>query len=205
MEKNENFKEELENQYSILIKASEKKEKKYFIIIISILAITMVATLISCIFAGSAFRASKKINEKQEETINTYYKTLSIELNDGPTLDLKGIGNGYELRSPKTITITNNGDQEVTFNIKLGSIKTSLLSTSNLKYTIVTNNESSTPKDLPLSEKTIISDIKLEPEQTVKYIIKASYTGQMEENDYTNYYSAQIIIEPVGDIAQIQD
>ena len=60
MEKNEEFKEELEKQYSILIKASEKKEKKYFIIIISILVVTLLGTIVSIIFAGAAFKNSKK-------------------------------------------------------------------------------------------------------------------------------------------------
>ncbi len=199
MEKNENFKEELEKQYSILIKASDKKVKKYFIVIITILTITLVATIISCVFASSALKASKKINKEQVETVNTYYKTLSISYNNGPKLELKNIGNGYELQNPKTITITNEGNSEVIYSIKLSSIQTSLISTNNLKYTLITNNQSSNPKELPLNEKVIVQDVKIEPEQTIKYILKASYSGQMEENNYSNYYNANIIIEPQGE------
>lgn len=199
MEKNENFKEELEKQYSILIKASDKKVKKYFIVIITILTITFIATIISCVFASAAFKASKKINKEQVETVNTYYKTLAISYNNGPRLELKNIGNGFELQNPKTITITNEGNSEVVYSIKLSSIQTSLISTNNLKYTLITNNQSSNPKELPLNEKVIVQDVKIEPEQTIKYILKASYSGQMEENNYSNYYNANIIIEPQGE------
>lgn len=205
MEKNENFKEELENQYSILIKASEKKEKKYFIIIICILIVTLIATIVSCVFASSALKASKKINEEQETRINTYYKTLNVSYNNGSKLDLQRIGNGYELQTPKTITITNNGDTNITYNIKLNSIQTSLISTNNLKYTLITNNQTGNAIELPLNEKIIVQEAKIEPEQTIKYIIKASFNGQMEENDYSNYYRANIVIEPVGDTAIIKD
>ncbi len=203
MEKNENFKEELEKQYNILIQASEKKEKKYFIIIISILAVTLLGTLISCIFAGKAFSSSKNINTEEEEKINEYYKTLSVTFNNGSKLDLRGIGNGYELKEPKTISVTNEGDSDITYRIKLSGIRTSLISSNNLTYTITSNNETSSPRELPLSDKEIISDVKIEPNQTIQYIIKASYTGRMADNDYSNSYSANIVIEQVGDTAEI--
>jgi len=203
MEKNENFKEELEKQYSILIQASNKKEKKYFIIIISILAVTLLGTLVSCFFAGKAFSSSKIINTKEEEKINEYYKTLAVTFNNGPKLELKGIGNGYELKEPKTITITNEGDSEITYRIKLSGIRTTLISSNNLTYTITTKNETSSPRELPLSDKEMVSETKIEPNQTHKYIIKASYTGKMAENDYSNSYSANVVIEQVGDTAEI--
>ncbi len=205
MEKNEEFKEELEKQYSILIKASEKKEKKYFIVIISVLVMSLVSTLISCVFASLAFNNSKKMNVIEEEKINTYYKTLAVTFNNGSKLDLKGIGNGYELKEPKIITITNEGDTDVVFNIKFSSIQTSLISSNGLRYTITTNNETSPPKELPLSNKEILSDIKIEPKQSINYIIKANYSGQMEANNYANYYSAEIVIEQVGDTAEIMN
>ena len=205
MEKNEEFKEELEKQYSILIKASEKKEKKYFIVIISVLVMSLVSTLISCVFASLAFNNSKKMNVIEEEKINTYYKTLAVTFNNGSKLDLKGIGNGYELKEPKIITITNEGDTDVVFNIKFSSIQTSLISSNGLRYTITSNNETSPPKELPLSNKEILSDIKIEPKQSINYIIKANYSGQMEANNYANYYNAEIVIEQVGDTAEIMN
>jgi len=205
MEKNEEFKEELEKQYSILIRASEKKEKKYFIIIISILVVTLLGTIVSIIFAGSAFNNSKKLNKNIESTTTTYYRTLSVTFNNGQKLELSNIGNGYELTNPKTITITNTGDKKITFNIKFNSIDTSLLSSNNLTYTITSNGETSSPKELPLSEKNILTDIEIEPEETLTYIIKASFTGQMEENNYSNYYNANIAIVQIGEKAEILD
>ena len=47
MEKNENFKSELETQYNILIKANEKKERQRFKIILSIISITLIFVIIS--------------------------------------------------------------------------------------------------------------------------------------------------------------
>ena len=42
MEKNENFKTELENQYSILIRANEKKEhQRYMVLLVKTLKIIM--------------------------------------------------------------------------------------------------------------------------------------------------------------------
>ncbi len=205
MEKNEEFKEELEKQYSILIKASEKKEKKYFIIIISILAITLLGTIISIVFAGSAFSSSKKLNKDLETNTKTYYRTLAITFNTGQKMELTNIGNGYELTTPKTITITNEGDTKIKYNIKFSSIETSLLSSNNFTYTITTNGETSSPKEFPLKEKVILSDLEIEPGETANYIIKASFNGQMEENNYSNYYNTNIVVEQIGETAEILD
>ena len=205
MEKNDEFKEELEKQYSILIKASEKKEKKYFIAIISILAVTLLGTIISIVFAGSAFNNSKRLNKDIESNTKTYYRTLSTTFNNGQKLELTNIGNGYELATPKTITITNNGDTKIEYSIKFSSIETSLISSNNLTYTITTNGETSSPKELPLTEKVVLSDLEIEPDETITYIIKASFNGQMEENNYSNYYRANILIEQVGEKASIMD
>lgn len=203
MEKNEQFKEELEKQYSILIKASEKKEKKYFIIIISILVMTLVGTIISIVFSSIAFHNSKDMNKEAGEKINTYYRTLAVTYNTGDKLELREIGNGYELSTPKTISITNVGDAKAKYNIKFSGIQTSLISSNNLTYTITSNNETSSPKELPLNEKNIISEVEIEPEETITYVIKVSFTGQMEENNYSNYYNANIVIEQIGDTAEI--
>lgn len=194
MEKNENFKSELETQYTILIKASEKKEHQRFVIILTILIITLVSVLISIIFAVMAFKNSTKINIESKET-TTHYQTLAITYNGGATLNLTGIGNGYNLSTPKTINITNEGDTDITFDVKLTSINTSLLSTNNLVYTLTKNNNESTSKELPLSDKVIASDIKIAPNETVSYIIKVTFNGTIEENNYTNYYNSKIVID----------
>ena len=122
MEKNENFKSELETQYTILIKANERKEKQRFTIILIILAITLLSVFTSIFFAYKAFSSTKGIKEGK-----TYYHTLSTTFNDGSKLNLTNIGNGYELSTPKVIQLSNEGDSDITFNIKLTGINTSLL------------------------------------------------------------------------------
>ncbi|MGM9647148.1 MAG: hypothetical protein ACI3YH_03335, partial [Eubacteriales bacterium] len=111
MEKNEDFKEELETQYTILIKAKEKKEHQRFIVLLIILGITFVSVIISVIFSYKALSATKKL-DKNESVSSTYYKTLSITFNGNQNLNLTGIGNGYELTNPKVIQITNEGDSD---------------------------------------------------------------------------------------------
>lgn len=199
MEKNENFKSELETQYNILIKANEKKERQRFKIILSIISITLIFVIISLFFSYKAFISSKNINDNEKKEPNTHYRTLSVIYNGDSNLNLSGIGNGYELSNPKVIQITNEGDSNITFDLKLNSIKTSLLSTNNFVYQITTNGESSNYKEFPLSDKTILQDVLITPEQTITYIIKAKFTGTIEQNNYSNYYNSNIVIEQKDD------
>ena len=194
MEKNEDFKEELETQYTILIKAKEKKEHQRFIVLLIILGLTFVSVIISVIFSYKALSATKTL-DKNESVSSTYYKTLSITFNGNQNLNLTGIGNGYELTNPKVIQITNEGDSDITFDIKLVSIQSSLLSTNNLVYTISCNNETSITKELPLSDKIIVSDITITPEETKTYVIKVAFKGTIEEGNYNNYYNSKIVVE----------
>ncbi len=203
MEKNNNFKSELETQYNILIKASEQKEQKRFIIIVSILSVTLLSTLISIIFASIAFNNTKKIDIENKEKNIVYYQTLTTTYNDGNILTLNNIGNGFTLEKPKIIEITNEGTTDIIFDIKLTSINTSLLSTNKLVYTLMKNNENIVSKELPLSEKVIASDIKIAPGETISYILKVTFTGTIEENNYSNYYNSKIIIEQKGNKANL--
>lgn len=194
MEKNENFKEELENQYAILIKASEKKEFKYVIIMLIIISISLVATSIGTIFAYNAYKASKEIKTEKKEAA-TYYQTLTVTYSDTAILDLQGIGNGYSLASPKIISITNEGDTEIIYDLKLTNINTSLLSSNNLVYTLTRSGDTSIVKELPLSEKAIVQDCKIEPKETIEYVLKVDFIGQIEEGNYSNHYNSKIVIE----------
>ena len=194
MEKNENFKSQLETQYNILIKASEKKEQKRYICILIILISTLLAVIISIIFAYKAYQSSNEIKGKEKNS-NTYYETLSVIYNGDNTLNLSNIGNGYNLVNPRTITITNEGEDDIIFNINLNSIKTSLLSTNNLIYTINSSNNESTNKELPLTDKTIINKQKISPGETITYTIMVKFNGTMESNNYSNYYNAKINID----------
>ena len=191
MEKNENFKSQLETQYNILIKASEKKEQKRYICILIILISTLIAVIISIIFAYKAYQSSNEIKGKEKNS-NTYYETLSVIYNGDNTLNLSNIGNGYNLVNPRTITITNEGEDDIIFNINLNSIKTSLLSTNNLIYTINSSNNESTNKELPLTDKTIINKQKISPGETITYTIMVKFN---ESNNYSNYYNAKINID----------
>lgn len=194
MEKNENFKSQLETQYNILIKASEKKEQKRYICILIILISTLIAVIISIIFAYKAYQSSNEIKGKEKNS-NTYYETLSVIYNGDNTLNLSNIGNGYNLVNPRTITITNEGEDDIIFNINLNSIKTSLLSTNNLIYTINSSSNESTNKELPLTDKTIINKQKISPGETITYTIMVKFNGTMESNNYSNYYNAKINID----------
>lgn len=200
MKKNENFKSELETQYNILIKAEEKEQKRRTIIILAILITTLIAVIISLVFSYKAYKDS--INEVKEETSETYYKTLSTAFNNSSKLDLVNITTGYELSTPKVITITNDGNTEVTYNIKLTSINTSLLSTNNLVYTLTKNNETSVSKELPLQESNIISDIKIGPKETTTYVLGVKFNGYLDWNAFYNY-SASVVVEQTGDQANL--
>lgn len=194
MEKNENFKDELTTQYSILIKAREKREKHQLIILISILSLTLISTILCVVFTIKSFNNSNKLlkDKNKDETV---FLTLSTTFNGNNELNLEGIGNDYELPTPKTINITNEGNEKITFNIRLTSINTSLLSTNKLFYTITHDNEESSPKVLPLNPQNIINKVTLEPEESASFIIYAYFDGTFDKNDYSNYYNAQIVIE----------
>ena len=141
MEKNDNFKSELETQYSILIQNKEKNEQKRFIFITTILVVTLCSVLCSIVFSFIAFKNSKNINLSTKVRDITYYQTLSVKYNGDNQLSLTNITNNYELPVPKTIEITNEGTTDIVFDIKLSSINTSLLSTNKLVYTLLRNNE----------------------------------------------------------------
>ena len=194
MNKNDNFKSELETQYSILIKAQQEEHKKIYIIVLSILSITLIASIVSLIFAHKAYTSTKSINTQKTES-NTLYQTLSTTYNSTKKLDINNITTGYKMQTPKVITVTNEGNATITFDIKLTSIKTSLLSTKNLVYTITENGETTTSKELPLAETSIVRDVTIAPKETIRYIINISYNGGVESNLAPNYYNANIDVQ----------
>lgn len=195
MEKNDNFKSELETQYSILIQNKEKNEQKRFIFITTILVVTLCSVLCSIVFSFIAFKNSKNINLSTKVRDITYYQTLSVKYNGDNQLSLTNITNNYELPVPKTIEITNEGTTDIVFDIKLSSINTSLLSTNKLVYTLLRNNEVVVNKELPLGDKVIASDIKISPDETLYYVLQVNFNGSLEDNNNANYYNSKIIIE----------
>ena len=197
MEKNENFKSELETQYTLLIEAQERKEKIIHIFIFALIILTLISVIISTVFSIRAFIATTNMKKKVENESETYYQTLAITYNDSFNLSLNNIITGYSLVTPKVIQITNEGNYEMTFNVKLTSINTSLSSTNNLLYTITTNGETSVSKQLPLTEKSIIENIKIKPEETIKYIINVNFTGVVDQSITNSFYNANIVVEQI--------
>ena len=180
--KKEDFKEELENQYTILIKAEERQNKKRTIILYIISSVTLLMTIISLITVFISLNNTRKESTKLSQP-KTVYQTLVTNYNGDNTLNLSSIGNGYYLQNPKIITISNEGDTSLTYNIKITNIQTSLLSTNNLVYTITKDNEVSSPKELPLSETKILDNIKLTPGETITYKIDVKFNGILEEGN----------------------
>lgn len=194
LKKNEDFKEELETQYTILIKAEEREQKRRALIMYIICSLTLFMTIISLITVSISLGRTKKeqIKNTSEKII---YQTLTTNYNGSKQLDLQGIGNGYYLQQPKIITISNEGNELLTYNIKLTSIETSLNSTNNITYTLTKDDETSSQKELPLKEDYLLKEIKLEPGETRTYKISVAFTGTLEYGNYSNYYKANILVE----------
>jgi hypothetical protein len=202
LKKNEDFKEELQTQYTILIKAEERLQKKRTITLYIVCGLTFLMTLISLISVVVSLSNTKKENTETAKP-KTVYQTLVTNYNGIKTLDLNAIGNGFSLQTPPILTISNEGDSSLTYNIKLSSIQTSLLSTNNLVYTLTKNNEVSSQKELPLNENYLLQDIKLPAGETVTYKIDVKFNGVLEEGNYSNYYKANIVVEQNNDQANL--
>lgn len=194
MEKNDNFKSELEVQYGILIEANEKAKKQRYIFLLSLVCLTFISVLVSVFFSYKALDNSNKINKGEKESINTNYLTLSTIFKNGNDITINNIDNGY-IGIPKEIQITNDGDTDITFNIKISSIKTTLISTNNLVYILTKNGEEVVNNVLPLQEKIIANEVKISPKETITYTINTAFNGILEQNNNTNEYHAKITIE----------
>ncbi len=202
MEKNENFKTELENQYSILIRANEKKEHQRYMVLLVVILITFSVCLVSMLFSYKAYSSTKEINDENKVITNVHTHTLTTTFNNGKTLNLTNITNGYELATPKVIQITNEGNSEIIFDIKLNSIKSTLSSTNNLVYTLTRGNTTSNAMSLPLSDKVIVPNITIEPSETITFVLKVKFNGTIEANT-NNSYSANIVIEQKNNKANL--
>ena len=192
---NDNFKAELENQYSILIQAEKKEQLKRTIIISIILLLTLISVITSTVFAYLSYKNSSKINNNEKE-VEYYYETLAVTYNSS-LINIPNLVTNYSLENPKVITIENNGNSEITYDMKLSSIKSSLASSTNLVYTITNDGKTSSEKELPLKDSNILSDIKISPNEITTYIINIRYNGAIDPN-YNNYYQANIVVEQKG-------
>ena len=190
--KNGNFKDELSKQYDILIKAEKKEQNKRTITFFSIFLLTFLASLFCVFFSYRSYKNTKSIITAKEYKTETFYQTLSISYNNNSNFNIDNITTNYDLVNPMTIKITNEGNVNVNFDIVITNISSSLANTTNLLYTITKNNETSSPKSLPLSDATLITDAKIAPKETITYIIKANYTGNIEEGTTSNFYHSKI-------------
>ena len=159
--KNGNFKDELSKQYDILIKAEKKEQKKRTITFFSIFLLTFLASLFCVFFSYRSYKNTKSIITAKEYKTETFYQTLSISYNNNSNFNIDNITTNYDLVNPMTIKITNEGNVNVNFDIVITNISSSLANTTNLLYTITKNNETSSPKSLPLSDATLITDAKI--------------------------------------------
>lgn len=191
--KNDDFKFEIERQSNILIKAENKEQKQRAIIMLLVLTATFIVTILSLVFSIKSYKNTKKETKEEIEQSETYYQTLSTIFSDKDTINIEKLTAGY-ISEPKTITITNEGDTAIEYNIKIVSITTNLLSTNSLMYNLSSNLGVSINKELPLQEATILANEKIEPEQTKEYTFTIKYNGIIEKNMEYNY-KATIQIE----------
>lgn len=189
--KKANFKNELETQYQMLIKANKEEQSKRSLIMMFILILTLISCSITAYFSYKAYK-SISLNEETIEEQDIHYETLSVMYNSTDTLDIKDIKDSTN-REAKVITITNEGDTEITFDIKLTSINTNLVTTNNMVYTISKNNKETT-KQLPLVDTTIVKDNKISPEETIVYTLNLKYNGNSTA-EFSNNYKAKIVVE----------
>ena len=192
--KNDEFKNELETQYNILIQTEQKEQQKRTIAILIILSITLFTTIITLIFAYKSYQNTKNIRKMQTET-QTHYQILSSIYNTSAKIEIPSITTGYFLENPKVITITNEGDIDINYNLKISSIKTSLSTNNNLVYNITENNEMSIDRALPLKDSIILENILIHPNETKTYTINIKFNGYIETSDISNYYNASIVVE----------
>ena len=191
--KNEDFKDELSFQYSLLINAERKEQRKRTIIILIIFSITLISVFVSTVFSYRAYKNTKSILSGDKEDNKTYYQTLGVVYQNGRSLKLEGLYYGYELANPLVISVTNDGNYDITYKISISNISTNLASNSSLNYTITKNNETSSPKVLPVKDDDLLSEITISPKETASYIISASYSGVVPEGE-SMYYNAVISV-----------
>ena len=191
--KGDDFNFEIEHQSNILIKAENKEQRERAIIMIAILTVTFIMTTLSLVFSIKAYNATKKESQTVALEGNTYYQTLVTSYSDSPAIKIEKLTTGYKY-GPKTITITNDGDYELKFNLKLVSIVTNLLSTNSLIYTL-TGGETDIRRELPLQESTILNEVSLFAGETKSYNFNIQYDGIIDNASLVYNYSATMVVE----------
>jgi hypothetical protein len=202
--KNEEFKDELSFHYSLLINTERKEQRKRTIIILIIFSITLISVLISTIYSYKAYKSTKDILSNNKVESKKYFQTLSVVYSGGHHLNLDGLFFGYELPNPLVISITNDGDYKINYKISINNISTNLASNSNLYYTITKNNETSSPKILPVKDDDLLTELTISPKETASYIIKANYTGIVPEGESMFYHANISVIQTNSDSSLLE-
>jgi hypothetical protein len=184
--KSDDFKFEVEHQSNILIKAENKEQRQRALVMLTVLTATFLITIISLVFSVKSYKNTIKTTREEEEKAQTFYQTLITTYSNGDTINIEKLTVNYE-SAAKTITITNDGDSTIEYNIKITSITTNLLSTNSLIYTLTSNTGNTISKELPLQESNIVSEETLEPGNTKVYTLIIQYNGPVEKNMEYNY------------------
>lgn len=188
--KNNDFKSELETQYSILLNTEKKEQKKITTIVLIIIVLTLTSSLITCLLSYKAYKSTKKENNLNNKT-NEYYQVLETTYVSGSNINLI-INNAYNSSNSYVFYVTNSGDAPITYNINLSSVKTNLALNENLKYTLSINNQNPITNLLPLNNQTILENVVIEPNEQIKYELNTNFNGHI---DVDANYNASIKIE----------
>lgn len=195
MKTTNNVQDRFEKQKNILIKTKEKTNRNNNIIVFIIVIITLISSLLTFVFTYKLFKNTEKFKDDEVVENKKYYQTLSVIYNDDSKIKIENITNNYALNTPKIITLINEGNSDMSINIKLANIKTNLSVNTNFIYEITKNGETSLPKEMPLSDSTIVSDFTLSAGERIIYLLNIKFTGIIDNNIQNTYYNADIIVE----------
>lgn len=196
--KNNDFKSELETQYSILINTEKKEQRKRTIIILIILLLTLTTSLFTTYFSYKSYKSTKQENISNDK-INEYYQVLETKFVSGSLINLH-INTAYNSSDPYVFYVTNTGDTPIIYNINLSSVKTNLALNENLKYTLSINDQKPLTNLLPLNNQTILENIVIKPNEQIKYSLNISFNGFI---DGDAEYSASIKIEQQKNVSTL--
>ena len=187
MKTTNNVQDRFEKQKNILIKTKEKTNRNNNIIVFIIVIITLISSLLTFVFTYKLFKNTEKFKDDEVVENKKYYQTLSVIYNDDSKIKIENITNNYALNMPKIITLINEGNSDMSINIKLANIKTNLSVNTNFIYEITKNGETSLPKEMPLSDSTIVSDFTLSAGERIIYLLNIKFY-------FTNLFFYVIII-----------
>lgn len=196
--KNNDFKSELEKQYSILINTEKKEQRKRTIIMMLIVIVTFIASISTTLLSYKSYKNTKQENKTSNKS-NEYYQILETNYVSGSNINLH-IDNAYSSSEPYTFYVTNTGDAPAIYNINLSSVKTNLALNENLKYTLSINDESPITNLMPLNNKTILENIVIKPNEQIKYVLNTSFNGYI---DGGAEYRATINIEQQKNVSTL--